>query len=145
VHAQCNLAGVECSPGTLALHDYNYSHNYPELGIEPAAILLTRVISRPAGNRITLDLGSKAVAPDQPPGKRCFLLNVGEYEALMQSEEHLVVSSPQADKFTPGDVVYAMPAHVCPTVALHKQALVVENGMVVERWDIVARDRELTV
>jgi hypothetical protein len=31
------------------------------------------------------------------------------------------------------------------TVALHRQALVIENGAVVERWDIVARDRELTV
>jgi D-serine deaminase-like pyridoxal phosphate-dependent protein len=133
------------SPGTLSLHDYNYGNRYPDLGITPAALLLTRVVSRFADDRITLDLGYKAVSPDQPAGKRCVLLNVSDYEPLLQNEEHFVVRSPAAAEFKPGDVVYAMPAHVCPTVALHRQALVVENGAIVERWDIVARDRELTV
>jgi D-serine deaminase-like pyridoxal phosphate-dependent protein len=145
VHAKLPYPGVELSPGTLSLHDYNYGHKYPELGITPAALLLTRVVSRPTDDRITLDLGYKAVSPDQPAGKRCVLLNVPDYEPLLQNEEHFVVRSPAAGQFKPGDVVYAMPAHVCPTVALHRQALVVENGAIVERWDIVARDRELTV
>jgi D-serine deaminase-like pyridoxal phosphate-dependent protein len=94
---------------------------------------------------VTLDLGYKAVSPDQPAGKRCVLLDIGEYEPLLQNEEHFVIRSSDADRFSPGDVIYAMPAHVCPTVALHRQALVVENGEVTERWDIVARDRELSV
>ena len=145
VHAKLDLPGVECSPGTLSLHDYNYGNRYPELGITPAALLLTRVISKPTDDRVTLDLGYKAVSPDQPAGKRCTLLDVPDYEAVLQNEEHLVIRTPHAKDFTPGDVVYAMPAHVCPTVALHRQALVVRNGEVVERWDIVARDRELTV
>lgn len=144
-HALQNIPGLECSPGTLSLHDYNYGTRYPELGIEPAALLLTRVISRPTPDRITLDLGYKAVSPDQPAGKRCVLLDMPEYEPLLQNEEHLVVRSSRAEAFAPGDVIYAMPAHVCPTVALHRQALVVENGDVVERWDIIARDRELTI
>jgi hypothetical protein len=38
-----------------------------------------------------------------------------------------------------------VPTHICPTVALHKQALVVEQGRVTEQWDIVARDRVLTI
>ena len=145
IHAQLTYPGIELSPGTLSLHDNNYGTRYPELGITPAALLLTRVISRPTDDRITLDLGYKAVSPDQPAGKRCVLLNVPDYEPLLQNEEHFVIRSPVAAQFRPGDVVYAMPAHVCPTVALHRQALVVENGAVVERWDIVARDRELTV
>lgn len=145
VHATNAIPGVECSPGTLSLHDYNYGNRYPEIGITPAALLLTRVISRPADGLVTLDLGYKAVSPDQPAGKRCMLLNLPEYEAVLQNEEHFVIRTPHAADFTPGDVVYAMPAHVCPTVALHRQALVIENGQVVERWDIVARDRELSV
>ncbi len=139
VHAKLDFPGVECSPGTLSLHDFNYGNRYPELGITPAAILLTRVISRPTDDRVTFDLGYKAVSPDQPAGKRCALLNVAEYEAVLQSEEHLVIRTPHAKEFVPGDVIYAMPAHVCPTVALHRQALVVQNGEVVERWDIAAR------
>src|SRR5262249_50560257 len=135
VHAESKLPGVELSPGTLSLHDFNYGHKYPELGIEPAALLLTRVISRPTRDRITLDLGDKAVSPDQRAGKRCVLLDMPEYEPLLQNEEHFVIQCRDADQFEPGDVIYAMPAHVCPTVALHKQALVVENGEVTEPWD----------
>src|SRR5262249_1946204 len=145
VPAKNDLPGVECSPGTLSLPDHNHGHGPPDLGPPPAALLLTRVISRPTADRVTLDLGYKAVSPDPPAGKRCVLLNVPDAEAVLQNEEHLVVRTPAAAEFAPGDVVYAMPAHVCPTVALHRQALVVEKGAVVDRWDIVARDRELTV
>jgi D-serine deaminase-like pyridoxal phosphate-dependent protein len=145
VHAKLDLPGVECSPGTLSLHDFNYSTRYGELGITPAALLLTRVIDRPTSDRVTLDLGSKAVSADQPLEKRCMFLNVRDAAIVMQSEEHLVITTADAAKYEPGDVVYAMPAHVCPTVALHRQAHVVVNGEVVGGWDIVGRDRELTV
>ena len=33
----------------------------------------------------------------------------------------------------PGDVVYALPGHICPTVALHKEVLVAEGGKIVQR------------
>ena len=131
IHAQCDVPGVECSPGTLSLHDFNYSSRYPDLGITPAALLLTRVISRPTADLVTLDLGYKAVSPDSPAGKRCVLLDFPENEAVLQNEEHLVVRTAAAESYQPGDVVYAMPAHVCPTVALHRQALVVEKGEVI--------------
>jgi D-threonine aldolase len=41
--------------------------------------------------------------------------------------------------------MYALPTHICPTVALHKEALIAENGLIVGSWPIVARDRVLTV
>ncbi len=68
-----------------------------------------------------------------------------DYVPILQNEEHFVVETPAADRFQPGDVVYAMPTHICPTCALHKQAYVVEGGRVTSTWDIVARDRVLTV
>jgi D-serine deaminase-like pyridoxal phosphate-dependent protein len=70
---------------------------------------------------------------------------VPEYEAVLQNEEHLVIETPAAGQFAPGDVVYAVPTHVCPTSAMHKQALVVEDGRVTGHWDILARDRVLTI
>ena len=94
---------------------------------------------------MTLDLGYKAIASDPPAGKRCILLNVPDYEPILQNEEHFVVGSPAAEKFKPGDVVYAVPTHICPTSALHKFAYVVEGGKVTGTWDIIARDRMLTV
>jgi D-serine deaminase-like pyridoxal phosphate-dependent protein len=145
VCANLDWPGLECSPGTFVLHDHGYSTRYPDLGFTPAALLLTRVISKPAGNRLTLDLGYKAVASDPPAGKRCILLNLSEYQPVLQSEEHLVVETPEADRFSPGDPLYAMPTHICPTCAMHRQALVVENGQATGRWDIVARDRILSV
>ena len=71
------------------------------------------------------------------------LLEVPDYIAVLQNEEHLVIETPQADRFQPGDEALAIPTHVCPTVAMHQKAYVIENGKLTGTWDIVARDREL--
>ena len=64
------------------LHDHGYGSKYPDLsGITPAAVLLTRVVSRPTANRVTFDLGNKAVASDPPMAKRVHLLDVPDCEA----------------------------------------------------------------
>jgi D-serine deaminase-like pyridoxal phosphate-dependent protein len=144
--ARSDIPGLECSPGTLILSDHNTRSRFPDLaGFQPAAILLTRVISKPTPRRLTLDLGYKAVASDPPAGKRLAILNVPDYEAVLQSEEHLCVETPHAEQFAPGDVVYAVPAHVCPTCALHRHVYVIEDGRVTATWDVAGRDRVLTV
>jgi D-serine deaminase-like pyridoxal phosphate-dependent protein len=144
--ARLDLPGLECSPGTCFLHDDSYGRRFADLApFRHAALLLTRVISRPTPTRVTLDLGYKAVASDPPAGRRCRLLGIGPYEAILQNEEHLVLETPQPDRFTPGDEFYATPTHVCPTVALHRQAHVIEDGRVTSAWDIVGRDRVLTI
>jgi D-serine deaminase-like pyridoxal phosphate-dependent protein len=146
IYARMDLPGLECSPGTCVLNDHGYGTRFADLtDFTPAALLLTRVISRPTATRLTLDLGYKAVASDPPAGKRCILLNVQEYEPVLQNEEHLVVETPGAARFRPGDEVYALPTHICPTCAMHRQAYVVENGQLTDTWEIVARDRVLNI
>jgi D-serine deaminase-like pyridoxal phosphate-dependent protein len=145
VWAKLDLPGLECSPGTLFLHDHGYGLKFREMDFTPAALLLTRVISKPEGNRLTLDLGYKAVAGDPPVGKRCTILNVPDYQPVIHSEEHLVIETPHAARFAPGDEVFAVPTHVCPTCSMHRTAHVVEGGRVVGQWEIAARDRMLTV
>ncbi len=145
VWARLDLPGLECSPGTCVLHDNGYGSKFREMNFTPAAVLLSRVISRPSATRLTTDLGYKAVASDPPAGSRVTLLNVPDYKAVLQNEEHLVVETPEAERFAPGDVVYAIPTHICPTCAMHRSAYVVENGKVTDRWEIVGRDRMLTV
>ncbi|HUR55729.1 MAG TPA: D-TA family PLP-dependent enzyme, partial [Gemmataceae bacterium] len=141
-----DIPGIECSPGTFVLHDAGYGSKYADLsGITPAAVLVTRVVSRPTATRVTLDLGTKSVASDPPAGKRVTLLDFPEYQAVGHNEEHLIVETLEAARFKPGDVVYALPSHICPTVALHKEALVAEGGKVVGRWAVASRDRVLTV
>jgi D-serine deaminase-like pyridoxal phosphate-dependent protein len=146
VVAGLDVPGLECSPGTMVLHDGGYGSRYPDVsGFTPAALLLTRVVSRPTPTRVTFDLGYKAVASDPPAGKRLTLLGVPDAEAVLQNEEHLVVETPAAERYRPGDEVLAIPTHVCPTVALHRHAHVVEGGAITGTWEIVARDRVLSV
>lgn len=144
IHRRIDLPGVECAPGTCVLHDHGYGTRFQDLsGFTPAALLLTRVISRPTPTRVTLDLGTKAVASDPPAGKRCVLLDVPGYEPVLHNEEHFVIETPAAERFRPGDEVLAVPTHICPTCALHRSAYVVEGGRLAGEWPIVARDRVL--
>jgi D-serine deaminase-like pyridoxal phosphate-dependent protein len=146
VYATLDLPGLECSPGTCVLHDHGYGSRFADLGgFIPAALVLTRVVSRPTPTRVTMDLGTKSIASDPPAGKRCILLNVPDYEPILQNEEHFVIDTPHAAQFQPGDEIFAMPTHICPTCAWHRQAYVVENGRVTGTWDIIARDRVLTI
>jgi D-serine deaminase-like pyridoxal phosphate-dependent protein len=141
---QSEILGVEIelSPGTCVLNDFNYGRDYPDMaGIQPAALLLTRVVSRATTGQVTVDLGYKAVASDPPAGKRCHFLNLVDAREIQHSEEHLVIESPQAERLKIGDVLYVQPAHVCPTVALHSQMLVVKEGRVVDHWAVLGRDR----
>jgi D-serine deaminase-like pyridoxal phosphate-dependent protein len=146
VYAKLDLPGLELSPGTCFLHDHGYSARFADLsGFTPAALLLTRVISRPSATRLTLDLGTKAVASDPPAGGRCVLLDVPDHVPILQNEEHFVVETPAAHRFRPGDAIFVVPTHVCPTCALHQFAYVIEDGRLADKWSIAARDRILTI
>ncbi len=142
IHAKSQEPGIECSPGTCTLHDIGYWTKHPDLPFKPAAYLLTRVISHPRLGRLCLDLGHKAVAAD-PPGARLTLLDVPDAKLGGQSEEHLVVDVPDTTPYPPGTPLLAIPMHICPTCALHRFAYVVEDGQVVDRWEVGARDRVL--
>jgi D-serine deaminase-like pyridoxal phosphate-dependent protein len=137
-------AGVECSPGTSVFWDFSYSTILPDLDFSPAVVLLTRVVSRPEQNRLCLDLGHKAVASENPH-PRVKLFDLEDATAVGHSEEHLVLETERASEFPVGSALYGVPWHVCPTVALHNEAVVVRNGRADERWQIVARARTLTI
>lgn len=139
--AEIQDRALELSPGTITLHDAGYGTNYPDLPFEPAARLLTRVISRPTPTRLTLDLGHKAVAGDPPAGRRVFFPDLPEARAVIHSEEHLVLETPEAERYQPGDALLAIPIHICPTCALHKEAYVVDGDEVTATWRVASRDR----
>ena len=130
----------EVSPGTWIFWDATYSDMMPDL-FDVALCVLGRVISRPTSDIMTLDTGSKAVSVDM--GKpNCRLLGLPEAEILGWSEEHLRVRLPATHRdVRPGDVFYVVPQHVCTTVALYDEALVVEDGTIVDCWQIDARAR----
>ena len=126
------------------LWDFGYGEKFADLPFVPAAVLLTRVVSKPGQTRLCLDLGHKAVASENPH-PRVRLLELPDAVAVMHSEEHLVVETPRAGDFRIGQCLHGIPRHVCPSVALHSEAWVVENGAARECWPITARARRLTV
>ncbi|MEQ1859718.1 MAG: D-TA family PLP-dependent enzyme [Chthoniobacteraceae bacterium] len=134
----------ELSPGTTVLWDFGYGDKHADLPFLPAAVLLTRVVSKPGPNRLCLDLGHKSVAAENPH-PRVLLLEIPEATFAMQSEEHLVIETPRASEFVIGQPLHGIPRHVCPTVALHNEAVVIDRGAVVDRWPITARGRRITV
>ncbi len=144
IHAALEHPGVECSPGTIIFHDASYTERFPDLRFTPAALLLTRVVSRPRADRLCLDLGHKAVAAD-PSGPRARVLGLEDAAHVNHSEEHLVLETPRAGDYAVGDVLLAIPTHVCPTVALHRRAYVIRDGQAVSQWEVTARDRVLGV
>jgi D-serine deaminase-like pyridoxal phosphate-dependent protein len=135
---------VECSPGTTVLWDASYATKIPDLNFSNAAVLLTRVVSKPGGNRICIDLGHKAVASEMPHPRVVFP-DLPDAQFITHSEEHLVLESPDAGRLSVGDELLGVPWHVCPTVALHAEATIIAQGKVTSSCNIDARVRKLTV
>jgi len=144
-YAEIDDPRLELSPGTVVFHDAGYLRAFPDLQFTPAALLLTRVISLPGPGRMTLDLGHKACAADPAAGKRLWFPAIPDAREVIHSEEHLVLESSDAAAWTVGDLLLAVPTHICPTSALHQEVVVIRDGAVAERWPITCRDRRLTI
>lgn len=141
----CKRKNAECSPGTFIYWDRGYSVLCPEQEFIPAAVLLTRVVSLPGDGKICTDLGHKSVAAENEIHKRVFFPEYEFLNALSQSEEHLVLENISENKFSSGDILYGIPWHICPTVALYDSVKIIENGQSVGEWKNIARDRKITV
>jgi len=142
VHAK--RPDAECSPGTCVLWDAGYAKKLPDLKFQHAAWLLTRVISRPAPNRICLDLGHKSVASEMPHPRVIFPA-LPDAVPVIHNEEHLVLETPAADALPVGSVLYGIPWHVCPTVALHSECHAVRDRRAIDVWPVTARARRISV
>jgi D-serine deaminase-like pyridoxal phosphate-dependent protein len=111
----------------------------------PAALIVTRIISKPADHIICTDLGHKAIASENALPERVSFLNAPNLKPIGHSEEHMVFATEDGNEFQVGDVLYGIPYHVCPTIALHDQPAIVENHEIVKYWETVARNRRITV
>ena len=133
----------ECSPGTTLLWDFGYAENFADLEYQQAAVILSRVVSKPGSDRITLDLGHKGIAAENSHPRVKFI-GLEDAEAVVHSEEHLTLQTPRATEFRVGDLLYGSPRHICPTVALYDRAHVIRQGKLIAQWQITARARKLT-
>lgn len=136
--------GVEASPGTTLLWDAGYGGLFPEMEFLPAAVLLTRIISKPVAHTICLDLGHKHLASEMP-FPRVQFLNMDTCTQKGQSEEHFVLECDTSEKLQVGDMVYALPMHICPTVAKYDSLKVVSEGQIIDSWKVAARNQYISL
>ena len=141
--AHAHRDDIVLSPGTTLLWDEGYGSKFPEMNFQHAAVLVTRLISKPQPEQFCLDLGHKSLASEMP-FPRVKFLNTDDFEQLGQSEEHFVLSVSNPENYEIGDLFYAVPMHICPTVAKYPTVHVVENGKISGSWKVAARDRKIT-
>lgn len=142
IHAK--RENVTCGPGTFIYWDEGYGSGLPEQSFLNAALVMCRVISLPSDTLVCVDLGHKAIAPENPLANRVKFLNAPGLVPVSQSEEHLVLEAKKGHEYKIGDVFYGVPFHICPTVAAYQEAVVFQDGERVASWKIVARDRRIT-
>jgi D-serine deaminase-like pyridoxal phosphate-dependent protein len=131
------------SPGTVAYCDASSLEQLPkEYGYQPAALVLTRVVSAPRTGIITCDAGHKAVSADAGV-PTCVVVGHPELTPLSPSEEHLPLSVKEGAKGPQvGEVLYLIPRHVCPTVNNFDCALLIRDGEVESVESVTARGHE---
>lgn len=142
------LAGVEkveCSPGTFAYWDRGYQLAFAEQKFQTAALIMARVISLPGDTKICIDVGHKSVSAENELNKRLYFLNAPDLAFISQSEEHLVADAGKDHPYKVGDILYGLPYHICPTIALYERAITVEHKAVTGEWKNIARDRKISI
>lgn len=142
------LAGypdLVCSPGTFVYWDQSYSIKLSDAPFVPAAVVLSRVVSKPGTHRITTDLGHKSIASENSLDKRVHWLNASGLTPVGHSEEHFFFEAEPGTAIKMGELLVGLPWHICPTVALYNKAFTVEDGKISGEWNTLARDRKLNL
>ena len=126
------------SPGTVVLHDYWTEQRSLRTGLEPAALVATRVVSRPSERTVTCDAGSKSIAAEA--GDPCArVVDRPGLVPLKPSEEHLPLRVDAGPVPELGEMLFLVPKHVCPTVNLAERAILVEDDGSARLFDVAAR------
>lgn len=136
---------LECGPGTFAYWDRGYELAFEEQAFQTAALIVARIISLPDATKLCIDVGHKSVSAENELSKRIYFLNAPELAFKSHSEEHLVADAGAGHQYKVGDILYGLPYHICPTVALYERAITVEGHRVTGEWLNIARDRKINI
>jgi D-serine deaminase-like pyridoxal phosphate-dependent protein len=128
--------------GTLVLGDVASREPAAAIGAAPSTFVAARVVAKPGEGRITLDAGSKAIAPDRPP-PACAVLGHPTWRPLRASEEHLPIEIGDDAPPARDAIVLLVPDHVCTTVNLYRGVVYLRDGVPCGTGTIEAAGREL--
>lgn len=129
------------SPGTVVYNDTVSLDQLPEWGYQPAAVVLSTVVSHPKPGTITCDAGHKSVSADAGV-PTCAVLGHPDWKPAKPSEEHLPIEVPEQDAPQLGDKLYLVPRHVCPSVNNFDEAVFVVRGRIQRAEPVGARGHE---
>jgi len=134
----------ELRPGTAVFNDGSHA-NFLGHTDWCAATVLATVVNRPTPERVVVDAGAKALTSDRRGPSILensgFGMVVGRPDATIVSlsDEHGVLSVPDAAAYTIGEVIRVIPNHICPCVNLYDHAFVARDGIVQDVWEVSAR------
>jgi len=128
------------SPGIVVYWDLN-SRIFGPGGFTCAASVLSRVISAPRRDRVTLDAGSKSL--DAAASDPCVeIVGRPDLRAARPSEEHLPVDVLSGNSPRPGALLELLPRHVCPMINLADEAVLLDGERVLGIVPVAARGHE---
>jgi D-serine deaminase-like pyridoxal phosphate-dependent protein len=133
----------QVSPGTVVYNDASSLDQLPsEYDLQPAVLVISRVISHPKAGVATCDAGHKSVAVDSGVPNTVVLGQPG-LRALAPSEEHLPFEIVDGEPIPAlGSILYLIPRHVCPTVNNFDSAAIIERGNIISVDPVTARGHE---
>lgn len=130
------------SPGTVVYSDATSIKQLPaEWGYQPAALVVSTVVSHPKPNVVTCDAGHKSVSADAGV-PTCVVAGRDNMNPLKPSEEHLPIEISGGAIPAIGELLYLIPRHVCPTVNNFDDAVIIEGGRVMGVEHVTARGHE---
>jgi D-serine deaminase-like pyridoxal phosphate-dependent protein len=130
------------SPGTVVYSDATSATQLPaEWGYQPAAVVVSTVVSHPKANYLTCDAGHKAVSADAGV-PTCAVAGRPDLMPLKPSEEHLPIEVKGGSRPAIGEALYLVPRHVCPTVNNFDDALIIVGNRVATVERVTARGHE---
>jgi D-serine deaminase-like pyridoxal phosphate-dependent protein len=133
------------SPGTVVYNDLTSLEQLPGFGYQPAALVLTTVVSHPTADTVTCDAGHKSVSADAGV-PTCAVVGHEDMRPLKPSEEHLPIQCQSSSQCAAiGDKLYLLPRHVCPTVNNFDQAIFISHGGIIGTEAVAARGHEALV
>ena len=113
-----------------------------EWGYQPAALVVSTVVSHPKANVVTCDAGHKSVSADAgvPTCSVAGRAGHDSFEAERGASSHRDFNGGAVPAI--GELLYLIPRHVCPTVNNFDDAVIVEHGRAVGVEHVTARGHE---
>jgi len=130
-------------PGSYMMGDLSLTRTTKVMDPKDAAVhVLATVVDKPEPGLALIDAGSKTFSSDKTPEGHSGVADDGrDLSVVRVNEEHGYVRGADVDKLKVGERVAFVPAHICTTINLTNEVIVVDGPKVIDRWTVEARGR----